>query len=664
MFLHRPSLFLICLLSISLLASQSGEEQDGSSHYSILVDVSKTREPVSKYIYGQFIEHLGRCIYGGIWAEMLEDRKFFYPLTGDPQPWKLITPGPSSWEGSGIPYQVLTKSPWLVAGEGGTVRMSPVDSFVGEHTPEVVLPGNGQPYGISQGRLGLIKGSEYSGRVFLSGETEAAPVEISLVWGRNPGDRQTFRVERLTARFQKVEFRLTADVTVNDGYLEIVGRGRGAFRIGAVSLMPADNVDGFRRDTLALMKELNAPIYRWPGGNFVSGYDWKDGIGDRDRRPPRKNPAWRGIEPNDVGIHEFIALCRHLDAEPLIVVNSGLGDLDSAVEEVAYVNGSAKSSMGKLRSAHGHPEPFQVEWWGIGNEMYGDWQLGHMPLEEYVKKHNRFAEAIMRESPSARLVAVGSAGDWSKEMLRGCADSMELISEHFYVQDRENLIEHVALVPDQIRTIVDAHRGYRRELPSLADRNIQISMDEYNYWYGGFIYGELGTRYYLRDALGIAAGIHEFIRNSDMVFMANYAQTVNVIGCIKTTKTAAEFATTGLVLKMYRNHFGELPVHVQGQTGALDVVAAWTKDRSSLTIAVVNPTAEEKGLAVTLVDFDLPQEAERWVITGPDGMAFNEPGKPRQVDITREDVNLASGEVRVPPVSIAIYVLSTTPAAL
>jgi len=287
-----------------------------------------------------------------------------------------------------------------------------------------------------------------------------------------------------------------------------------------------------------------------------------------------------------------------------------------------------------------------------------------MPLEEYVKKHNRFAEAIMRESPSARLVAVGSAGDWSKEMLRGCADSMELISEHFYVQDRENLIEHVALVPDQIRTIVDAHRGYRRELPSLADRNIQISMDEYNYWYGGFIYGELGTRYYLRDALGIAAGIHEFIRNSDMVFMANYAQTVNVIGCIKTTKTAAEFATTGLVLKMYRNHFGELPVHVQGQTGALDVVAAWTKDRSSLTIAVVNPTAEEKGLAVTLVDFDLPQEAERWVITGPDGMAFNEPGKPRQVDITREDVNLASGEVRVPPVSIAIYVLSTTPAAL
>jgi alpha-N-arabinofuranosidase len=631
------------------------------SHYSVLVDVSKTQEPVSKYIYGQFIEHLGRCIYGGIWAEMLEDRKFFYELTGDPQPWELITPGPSSWEGSGIPYEVLTKSPWLMTGESGTVRMSRRDRFVGEHTPEVVLPGYGKPYGIYQGRLGLIKGAKYSGRVVLAGDPEAAPIEISLIWGEGPAHRQTFTVERLTADFRKVEFVLTAGAASDDGYLEIVGRGRGVFRIGAASLMPADNLQGFRKDTLELMKELNAPIYRWPGGNFVSGYDWKDGIGDRDRRPPRRNPAWKGIEPNDVGIHEFIALCRHLDAEPLIVVNSGLGHVSSAVEEVAYVNGSSESSMGRLRAANGHPEPFQVDWWGIGNEMYGDWQLGHIPLEEYVEKHNRFAAAIQGESPNARLVAVGSVGDWSKEMLRVCADSMNLISEHFYVQDRENLAEHVALVPDRIRSIVEAHRNYRRELPSLVSKDIRISVDEYNYWYGGFIYGELGTRYFLRDALGIAAGIHEFVRNSDLVFMANYAQTVNVIGCIKTSKTEAEFSTTGLVLKLYRNHFGELPVPVQGQTGPLDLVAARTKDRSSLTIAVVNPTTEEKGLAVTLADANLSQEAERWVITGPDGMAFNEPGQPKQVDITREGVDLTSGEVRVPPISVVIYVLPITP---
>jgi len=658
----KASLFAICLLSLCLLVPSCGRQRSEPRQYSIRLDAADTGEPVSKYIYGQFIEHLGRCIYGGIWAEMLEDRKFFYDLTGDPEPWELITPGNTSWEGSGVPYEVLTKSPWLMTGQGGQVRMTR-NSFVGEHAPEVVLPGDGRPYGIFQGKLGLIEGGGYSGRVLLAGDREAAPIEISLIWGDGPSMKQTITIPGITTDFSPYELAFQAGAAVDDGRLEIVGRGRGAFRIGTVSLMPADNVEGFRKDTLELMRELNSPLYRWPGGNFVSGYDWRDGIGERDRRPPRKNPAWKGIEPNDVGIHEFISLCRLLDAEPLIVLNSGLGQVTSAVEEVAYVNGSSESRMGRLRAANGHPEPFRVEWWGVGNEMYGDWQLGHMPLSDYVKKHNRFAEAILAESPGAKLVAVGSVGEWSKEMLSLCADSMDLISEHFYVQEHDDLVEHVALVPDRIRNIVSAHRAYRAELPSLAGKDIRISMDEYNYWYGGYVYGELGTRYYLKDGLGIAAGIHEFVRNSDLVFMANYAQTVNVIGCIKTNKTEAELASTGLVLKLYRNQFGEIPLRVEGQPGPLDVVAAWTEDRSSLTIAVVNPTKEEYRLSVDLQDHELPEEWESWVITGAEEMAFNEPGKPREVDIVRGDASLTSGALQVPPLSVVLYVcpISTSP---
>ncbi len=124
--------------------------------------------------------------------------------------------------------------------------------------------------------------------------------------------------------------------------------------------MPADNVQGFRPDTLALLRELNAPVYRWPGGNFVSGYNWRDGIGDRDKRPPRKNPAWKGVEHNDVGIHEFMALCALLETEPYIAVNSGLGDVASAADEVEYVNGAAATPMGKLRAANGHAEPYRA----------------------------------------------------------------------------------------------------------------------------------------------------------------------------------------------------------------------------------------------------------------------------------------------------------------
>ena len=116
--------------------------------------------------------------------------------------------------------------------------------------------------------------------------------------------------------------------STDNGRIEIVARGTGSFRIGTASLMPADNIYGWRADTVALLKELDAPVYRWPGGNFVSGYNWRDGIGDPDKRPPRKNPAWKGIESNDVGIHEYMALMRELATEPYIAVNTGLADED------------------------------------------------------------------------------------------------------------------------------------------------------------------------------------------------------------------------------------------------------------------------------------------------------------------------------------------------
>ena len=357
----------------------------------------------------------------------------------------------------------------------------------------------------------------------------------------------------------KYPFRFTARESLPRSSLTIAIAGGPCF-VGAVSLMPADNVAGMRADTLALLKELNSPIYRWPGGNFVSGYDWKDGVGDRDRRPPRKNPAWTGVEHNDFGVDELMTFCRILGAEPYIAVNSGLGRVDSAVELVQYMNDAPNTPMGDCRAKNGRRPPYGVKWWGIGNEMYGGWQLGHMPLEEYVKKHNQFAEAMRAADPSIQLVAVGQVGPWSEGMMRHCADQMDLISEHFYLRDKPELATHVQQMPEAVRRKAEAHRDYRRRFDSLKGKDIDIAMDEWNYWYGLHVYGQLGVRYFSKDALGVAAGIHEFTRQSDIMFMANYAQTVNVIGCIKTDKTDACFDATGPALKLYRNHYGVVPV--------------------------------------------------------------------------------------------------------
>lgn len=623
----------------------------------VTVNATKTREPISKYIYGQFIEHLGRCIYGGLWSEMLEDRKFFYPVTGEAPAWEMVKPGDSSYEGAGYPYELLVRSPWIVVGPKTAVRMVTVDAYVGEHTPEIALPGGGKPAGLQQERLALAAGKEYVGRVVLSGAAGAGPVEVSLVWGGGATMRQTVVIDRISGQYAKFPLRFRAGANTDNGRLEIVAKGTGAFRIGTVSLMPADNIYGWRVDTVAALKELNSPVYRWPGGNFVSGYNWKDGIGDPDKRPPRKNPAWKGIEHNDVGIHEFMALMCEIHSEPYVAVNTGLADENAAAEELQYINGAASTPLGRLRAQNGHPESYGVKLFAVGNEMYGDWQLGHMPLSEYVKKHNRVVDAMRKVDANIEPVGVGAVGKWSEEMLKQCANHMNFLSEHIYWQNKDDLAQHVAQVPEQIRKVATAHRDYRRQIGSLAGKNIRIALDEWNYWYGPNDFGELGTRYFLQDGLGIAAGLHEFFRNSDIFFMANYAQTVNVIGAVKTSPRAAALETTGLVLKLYRERFGVTPVEVTGAPAPLDITASWTADKSALTVGIVNPADKPQSITLAVQGAQLTGEGMQWVITGPDRMAHNDPGRPRVVDIRQEQVHSGAGELQVPPLSVAVFSL-------
>lgn len=240
-------------------------------------------------------------------------------------------------------------------------------------------------------------------------------------------------------------------------------------------------------------------------------------------------------------------------------------------------------------------------------------------------------------------------------MLATCSDHMSLISEHLYWQDRDDVVSHVRQISAKIREVAEAHRRYRKTIASLAGEDIRIAMDEWNYWYGPNEYGELGVRYFLQDALGIAVGLHEFFRNSDIYFMANYAQTVNVIGAIKTTRTEAEFETTGLVLKLYRERFGEIPVRVSGDFRPLDIAAALSGDHYILTVAVVNPANESRSLDLTLIGAEMTGRGQKWTLTGPNKWSHNAPGKARQVDIRTSSVMEIKGRLEVVPLSVTLY---------
>jgi alpha-N-arabinofuranosidase len=234
---------------------------------------------------------------------------------------------------------------------------------------------------------------------------------------------------------------------------------------------------------------------------------------------------------------------------------------------------------------------------------------------------------------------------------------MDLLSEHTYWQSKPDVPAHVAQPVEAIRKIADAHRAYRRDLPSLKGKDVRLALDEWNYWYGPNEYGELGTRYFLQDGLGAAAALHEIFRNSDIFFMANYAQTVNVIGAIKTTPTAAEMETTGLVQQLYRARFGVTPVEVAGDLRPLDVAAALSADGRALTIGVVNPTDETRRLGLNVAGRALSGSGQKWVITGKDKWAHNRPGAPRGVDIATEPVDGIADGAEVGPLSVTLYSL-------
>jgi alpha-N-arabinofuranosidase len=644
---------MVCLTAALAVRGQAGESPAPAPQPAVAevsIDAAQVSEPISPYIYGQFIEHLGRCIYGGIWAEMLEDRKFYFPVPADRDIWRLTREQ----------ARVLAASPWKVVGPNECVAMVEQDAFVGEHSPQITAPGDKTAVGIYQEELGLVKGRAYVGYLYVAGDAKTAPVTVSLSWGPAETDRAVHTIKTIRAKYTRVAFKFMAGADSDNGRLAIMTAGKGKLKIGCVSLMPADNVEGFRKDTLELLQQLNAPVYRWPGGNFVSGYDWRDGLGNRDKRPTRTNPAWTGIETNDMGMHEFVRLCALIGAEPMIAVNTGFGDAYSAAAEVEYANGATDTPMGKWRARNGHPKPFGIKWWCVGNEMFGRWQLGYMQLNHYVLKHNWVEQKMRQVDPTIKTVGSGEVGDggsrsWTRGMLASCADHMNLISEHFYCQSRNDIPQHVQQIPNNIKRIADAHRKLRAELPSLQGKDIRVALDEWNYWYGPHVFGELGTRYFLQDALGIAAGLHEYFRNSDIIFMANYAQTVNVIGCIKTTKTAADFDSTAMPLMLYRQHFGTIPVAVAHQAAPLDISAALTADKKALTVAVVNPTKDPAQLKLDLSAVKLAGRAQTWVIASDDPKAYNQPGEPRKVDIQEAGTADLAGVVPVQPLSITLW---------
>ncbi len=641
----------ILFATLALWGLLSAPAPAQSLETAVTVDVTKPGPTINPYIYGQFIEHMGRCIRGGIWAQMLYDRKF------------LLEPGKS----------------WQTVGPQGAdfdAAHDAAGAYCGDHCMALwVRDSRGGACGIVQGGLGLIEGKEYVGYAVLCHVADPAPVTVRLAWGEEESAGQSVEFREVGTSYERFAFRFRAGKTTDDASLSLFLSQPGYLWIACLSLMPADNVDGMRADTLELLKELNSPIYRWPGGNFVSGYFWKDGLGPRDRRPPRWERAWEAVEDNDFGVDEFMAFCRQIDTEPLVVVNTGLGPVEDAAELVEYVNGTPKTRWGSRRARAGHPQPYGVVWWGIGNEMYGGWQLGNVPVERYALRHNAFVRAMRAVDPNIKIVAVGQPGKWNDVVVPRCAEHMDLLSGHHYTQRgmrvpfspedarkyERSFLEYSGNVAAGVRRIVDDLRA-RQDGGSAAVDRIRLSVDEWGIvreWKpepDGPGVGIYEVYYPLGDAVAIGRALHELIRSADIVEIAQWAQTVNIIGAIKTSRTHASMGPVGHLLALYRARVGGrlLPIDMQGDA-PIDAVAASDPESAVLCVGLINYSPnEEVSVQLKIAGSDRPV-ASAWRIHGPHLGAVNVPGEPESVTTTQlADPVLLNKPVVLPPHSITV----------
>jgi alpha-N-arabinofuranosidase len=370
----------------------------------------------------------------------------------------------------------------------------------------------------------------------------------------------------------------SVDRRIFGNFIEHLGRCiyGGVFDEGS----PLSDDRGFRRDVLEAVRPLRIPILRWPGGNFVSGYRWQDGVGSRADRPRRVDLAWYAEESNRFGTDEFIQYCRALDTEPYICVNMGSGTMDEAQAWVEYANGGRNTHWANLRRQYGHAEPYRVKYWGLGNEMYGGWQIGALEAMDYVKKARSFGMVMKRMDPSIALVGCGQNGwnQWDEVVLEGLASMVDFHSIHLYTGHSDYYVN--VFQPHQAeRAIRICERTIERvRYTQRILHPVYIAFDEWNVWYrtrgdADRVAG-IEERYNLADAVAVATFLNVFIRYCRIVRIANFAQLVNAIAPIFTNPQGLFLQTIYHPLRLYAEHTQPIALDVHVDCEVYDLPAA------------------------------------------------------------------------------------------
>ncbi len=512
----------------------------------------------------------------------------------------------------------------------------------------------GEWAGLAQRPMAVRSGEVYRGSLWAKGEA-AGELVVRMVAGEAVLAEQTLPAPGAEWGEYAIELKPTA--SSDDAELQVGVRGPGTVGLDQVSLMPESwrQQGGFRPDLLEAIKQLRPPVIRWPGGCFASPYRWKDGIGPQHKRRPHPITIWDDKDVNSFGTDEFIAMCRRVGAEPLIVVNigtpqwnrgvRGVDFLQEVLDWIEYCNGPADSKWGSVRAANGHPEPYGVKYWEIDNET---WAMG---AETYAEWVNRFAPAMRKADPSIKLAACGSAGygndrnglAWNRVLIEQCADKIDYLSIHHY----EN--------PNRFAEGPRAYEAFFRRTGELIaaskNPNLKIYVSEWNAqstdWRTGLYCGGL---------------LNAFERCGDVVEIGGPALFLRHVSATAWDNAFINFdhrtwfpAPNYVVMKLWRDHYAPQRIAMEGDTGPLNAVATRSADGKTIVFKAVNPSE-----VVAAVVLKLPEgvkvEAKLELVAPGELSARNtltdrDAVRPKSAEVRREGSTL---RFEMPPISCGV----------
>lgn len=617
----------VFLINASFLSAQNA---------TIKIDTSRVENAVSPRMYAAFAEMMAEGVKRGITAEMLSDRSFEESPSylGLPLSWRVE---PDERNVPNIKFEQTTQQAYPMLNRATGV---PEHSLLVTLTPDDYTDSR---RGLSQGSVSISRGQTYKGYFWAKVPDENGyKGDITVALEEDHSDGEVYAKESLpmsvNSDWQRYTFSLSPTKTDRFAKLSFCFHGSGSLYIDQASLEPADATGEIRSDSLRKIAELRPSFIRWPGGNVAQEYDWRWGIGPRDLRPIWANRAWSNApEPMDLGTDEYLALCARLGAEPSITVNvggAGATPLEAA-EWVEYVNGSIDSKYGAMRAANGHPKPYGVRQWELGNEIDGDWERGHVDAQTYANEVLEYAKAMRAVDPSIQLIAVGeglgkSADNWNTTILRAAGPLIDFLAVHDYTSkslDATASDPRAQLMMRPGRVEANSRHIAELILKLVPTHTVKLLENEWNIFYSADVIESM------EGAVYASRMMNGFERAGNVVEANCISDLLNgwVGGVIQVSRDRLYGTAQFYAIKLYNDHLGTERLSAQVSSPevapgfkSFDAAVTRSTDGASVFVKMSNADKQHPVRAdIDLGSFAYAREVNASILSTSDPMLRN-----------------------------------------